>query len=76
MLIKDFRKHGDYFKNIELGTVFAIEDRICMAIEPIEEKGLGVYLNAVNLDTGELAHYFDTDSIQLVEAELCVRDKN
>ena len=73
MLIKDFRKHGDYFKNIELGTVFAIEDRICMAIEPIEEKESGAFLNAVNLETGELTYCFDTDFIQPVEAELCVR---
>ena len=73
MLIKDFRKPGDYFKNIELGTVFAIEGRICMAIELIEEKESGAFLNAVNLETGELAYYFDTDFIQVVEAELCVR---
>ena len=73
MLIKNFRKPGDYFGNIEPGTVFAIEDRICMAIELIEEKESGVFLNAVNLETGELAYYFDTDFIQIVEAELCVR---
>ena len=74
MKIKDFRKPVNYnFGDIEPGTVFAVEDSIYMAIEPIEEKELGVPLNAVNLDTGELAHYFDTDYIQLVEAELCVR---
>ena len=64
MLIKDFRKPDDYFGNIEPGTVFAVEDSIYMAIEPIEEKELGVQRNAVNLDT---------DFIQVVEAELCVR---
>ena len=73
MLIKDFRKPGDYFKNIDLGTVFAIEGRICMAIELIEEKESDVFLNAVDLETGELTYYFDTDFIQPVEAELCVR---
>lgn len=73
MLIKDSRKPGDYFKNIELGTVFAIEDRICMAIELIEEKESGAFLNAVNLETGELTYCFDTDFVQPVEAELCVR---
>lgn len=74
MKIKDFRKPVNYnFGDIEPGTVFAVGDSIYMAIEPIEEKELGVPLNAVNLDTGELAHYFDTDFIQLVEAELCVR---
>lgn len=73
MLIKDSRKPGDYFRNIERGTVFAIEDRICMAIELIEEKESGVFLNAVNLETGELTYCFDTDFIQPVEAELYVK---
>ena len=73
MKIKDFRKPEDYFGNIEPGTVFVVKDSIYMAIEPIEEKALNLFLNAVNLETGELAHYFDTDFIQSVEAELCVR---
>ena len=73
MLIKDFRKPENYFGNIEPGTVFAVADSIYMAIEPIEEKELGVPLNAVNLETGELAHYFDDTAIQIVDAELCVR---
>ena len=37
------------------------------------EKELEVLLNAVNLETGELAHYFDDTAIQIVDAELCVR---
>ena len=74
MKIKDFRKPVNYnFGDIEPGTVFAVKDSIYMAIEPIEENEFGVFLNAVNLETGELAHYFDTDFIQIVEAELCVR---
>ena len=74
MKIKDLRKPEIiFFGNIEPGTVFAVKGSFYMAIEPLEEKELGVHLNAVNLDTGELAHYFDTDFIQLVEAELCVR---
>lgn len=74
MKIKDFRKPHTYcFGDIEPGTVFAIDDTMYMAIEPIEVKDLGVPVDAVNLETGELAHYFDTDFIQLVEAELCVR---
>ena len=73
MLIKDFRKPEDYFGNIEPGTVFAVNDAFYMAIEPIEEKELEVLLNAVNLETGELAHYFDDTAIQIVDAELCVR---
>lgn len=73
MKIKDFRKPEDYFGNIEPGTVFAVEGNFYMAIEPIEEKELEVLLNAVNLETGELAHYFDDTAIQIVDAELCVR---
>ena len=74
MLIKDFRKPENYFGNITPGTVFAVnDDAFYMAIEPIEEKELGVFLNAVNLETGELAHYLDTTAVHLVEAELCVR---
>lgn len=73
MKIKDFRKPEDYFGNIEPGTVFIVENNVYMAIEPIEEKELEVLLNAVNLETGELAHYFDDTAIQIVEAELCVR---
>ena len=44
-----------------------------MAIELIEEKESDAFLNAVNLETGELTYCFDTDFIQPVEAELCVR---
>ena len=73
MKIKDFRKPEDYFGNIEPGTVFVVENSVYMAIEPIEEKELEVLLNAVNLETGELAHYFDDTDIQIVDAELCVR---
>ena len=73
MKIKDFRKPEDYFGNIEPGTVFVVENSVYMAIEPIEEKELEVVLNAVNLETGELAHYFDDTAIQIVDAELCVR---
>ena len=73
MKIKDFRKPEDYFGNIEPGTVFIVENSVYMAIEPIEEKELEVLLNAVNLETGELAHYLDTTAVHLVEAELCVR---
>ena len=56
MLIKDFRKPENYFGNLTPGTVFSVNDTFYMVIEPIEEKELGVFLNAVNLDTGELAH--------------------
>ena len=73
MLIKDFRDPENYFGNIVPGTVFVINNAFYMAIEPIAKDELGFSLNAVDLDTGELAHYFDTDFIQLVEAELCVR---
>ena len=74
MKIKDLRKPEIiFFGNIEPGTVFAVKSSFYMAIEPIEEKNLDVFLNAVNIETGELVHYSDTDFIQVVEAELCVR---
>lgn len=73
MKIKDFRKPGDYFGDIEPGTVFSVKDSLYMAIESIEENEFGVPLNAVNLETGELAHYLDTTAVQVVDAELCVR---
>ena len=73
MKIKDFRKPEDYFGNIEPGTVFVVDNSVYMAIPPIEEKELGMPLNAVNLETGALTYYFDTTAIQIVEAELCGR---
>lgn len=73
MLIKDFRDPENYFGDIEPGTVFVVNGTFYMAIEPIEEHERRVLLNAVNLKTGELAYYFDTTIIQLVEAELHVR---
>ena len=74
MKIKDFRKPVSYnFGDIEPGTVFAVKDSLYMAIESIEENEFGVPLNAVNLETGELAHYLDTTAVQVVDAELCVR---
>ena len=72
MLIKDFRKSEDYFGSIEPGTVFCVDGSFYMAIDLIEEKELSVHFNAVNLDTGGLAYYLDTDLIELVKAELCV----
>lgn len=74
MKIKDLRKSTAYcFGDIEPGTVFSIKDSIYMAIEPIEENEFGVPLNAVKLETGELAHYLNTTAVQVVDAELCVR---
>lgn len=63
-----------HFGEIKPGTVFSVDEIIYMAIEPIVETGTGaVMFNAVNLETGELAYYFDADLIQFVEAELCVK---
>ena len=73
MLIKDFREPNNCFGDLAPGDVFAVNDNFYMVIEPVEAKGLNLKLNIVNLDTGELSHYFDTDAIQLVEAELCVK---
>ena len=72
MMIKDLRKPDNYFGDIKPGTVFAIKDSFYMTIEPIEDMTQGIPLNAVNLETGELTHYFDTTAIQIVKAQLCV----
>ena len=47
-----------------------------MAIVPVEVEGGWLPLNAVRLDTGELTHFFETDYIQVVEAELRINDKD
>lgn len=62
-----------YFADIKPGTVFAGKENIYMVIKPITDCDLGVKLNAVNLETGELIHYLDEDFVQLVDAELYVR---
>ena len=74
MKIKNFKKYVSYnFGDIKPGTVFAIDGNFYMAIESIEENEFGVPLNAVNLETGEIEHYLDTTTVQVVDAELCVR---
>lgn len=74
MKIKDLRKSPAYcFGDIEPGTVFSVKDSLYMAIETIVENEFGVPLNAVKLETGELAHYLDDTAVQVVDAELCVR---
>ena len=74
MKIKDFKKPVSYnFGDIEPGTVFTIDGNFYMAVDPIEENEFGVPLNAVNLKTGEWEHYLDTTTVQVVDAELCVR---
>lgn len=60
-----------HFGEIKPGTVFSGDEVICMAIEPVVKTDTGAVLfNAVNLETGELIHFFDSDLIQFVEAEL------
>lgn len=73
MKIKDFRKPTNYqYLDIEPGTVFAKNDVLYMAIEPMNVD-CGLSVNAVNLETGELTFCMDADFIQIVNAELCVR---
>lgn len=62
-----------YFADVKPGMVFAGKENIYMAIESIIDHGLGLELNAVNLETGELAYFAEADFVQLVDAELSVK---
>lgn len=76
MTIKDSRTYNYIFGNISPGTVFVVNNTFYMAIVSVDTEEGWHPLNAVKLDTGELTHFFATDDIQLVEAELCISDKN
>ena len=62
-----------YFADVKPGTVFVGKENIYMAIKPITENDLGFDFNAVNLETGELTYFSESDFVQLVDAELYVR---
>lgn len=64
-----------YFADVKIGTVFAGNENIYMAIGSITESELGLEFNAVNLETGELAYFSEADFVQLVDAELSVRPR-
>ena len=61
------------FASVARGDVFMHEDDIYIKIEPIPYKK-GVNINAIDLSTGEHASVENSTGVQLVNAELTVRE--
>lgn len=59
------------FSDIKTGDVFKAECGILMAIEEVENKNGGSY-NAVDLETGELTHFYADEKVFALKAELVV----
>lgn len=64
-------KTKNLFKCVVAGEVFKYEDCFCMRIETITND-IGIWYNAVNLDSGDLASFDDNDAIEEVDAQLTV----
>lgn len=64
-------KKKDSFRTIIAGEAFKYEDCFCMRIETVRND-IGIWYNAVNLDSGDLASFDDDDIIELVDAQLTV----
>ena len=59
------------FGNIKTGDVFTDDCSIFMVIEEVENKNGGSY-NAVDLETGELTHFYADEKVFALKAELVV----
>lgn len=59
------------FATIKTGDVFKDECSIFMAIEKVENKNGGSY-NAVDVETGELTHFYADEKVFVLKAELVV----
>ena len=59
------------FADIKTGEVFKDERSIFMAIEEVENKNGGSY-NAVDVETGELTHFYADEKVFALKAELVV----
>lgn len=59
------------FGTIRKGEVFKDEYSIFMAIEEVENKNGGSY-NAVDVETGELTHFYADEKVVALKAELVV----
>lgn len=59
------------FGLIKKGDVFKDEYSIFMAIEEVENKNGGSY-NAVDVETGELTHFYADEKVFALKAELVV----
>jgi hypothetical protein len=61
------------FASVARGDVFMHEDDVYIKIDPLPYKN-GVIINAIDLSTGEHASVEDTTGVQLVGAELTVKE--
>ena len=59
------------FADIKTGDVFKDECSIFMAIEEVENKNGGSY-NVVDVETGELTHFYADEKVFALRAELVV----
>ena len=59
------------FADIKKGDVFKDECSIFMAIKEVENKNGGSY-NAVDVETGELTHFYADEKVFALKAELVV----
>lgn len=59
------------FGTIKNGDVFKDEWGIFMAIKEVEDKNGGSY-NAVDVETGELTHFYADEKVFALKAELVV----
>ena len=59
------------FATIKKGDVFKDECSIFMSIEDVENKNGGSY-NAVDVETGELTHFYADEKVFALKAELVV----
>lgn len=59
------------FCTIKKGDIFKDEYSIFMAIEEVENKNGGSF-NAVDVETGELTHFYADEKVFALKAELVV----
>ena len=71
MDIIDKGKKTSSFNTIVAGEVFRYGDGIYMCIETVTSV-MGIYFNAVSLNSGNLVSFDDNDTIELVDAQLTV----
>ena len=71
MEIIDKGKKTSPFGTITAGEVFKYGEGIYMRIETVI-SAMGIYFNATNLNSGDLASFDDNDIIELVDAQLTV----
>ena len=59
------------FGELRGGDVFKDGEMLCMVIEEVENKNGGTY-NAVDIETGELTHFYADEKVIPLHAELIV----